>query len=117
MGRSELRRSYPTEGGAPTDAGRRQQIVVAAWVLGFLAGPLPALVALIVRPGRGTYRRLLVVAVFFWTAVVLLSGVLIATAIAQEAMWPMIGWVALLFVALVATAVAVRVALQRVGPD
>jgi hypothetical protein len=106
---------YPVADGAITDVGRQQQVAVAAWVLGWLAGPVPALLALLVtRPGPGAYRRLLAAAAAFWVAVVVLAGLLLATTpVPTVRLW--VGWAALSVVALVATALAVRRALRRIG--
>jgi hypothetical protein len=109
--------AYPTEGGAVTDVGRRQQIAVAVWVLGWLSGPIPAVAALIVRRGRGTYRRLLVAAAVFWTAFVAIGSALVAIAMRTSSTRPMLGWVVLVAVAVVASALAVRTALRKITPD
>jgi hypothetical protein len=109
--------AYPTEDGDVTDVGRQQQIVVAVWVLGWLSGPIPAIVALLVRRGHGTYRRLLVLAVVFWTAFVAIGSALIAGAVRTSSMQPMIGWAVLVAVAAVASALAVRTAVHRITPE
>lgn len=106
---------YPTGEGDITDVGRRQQIAVAAWVLGWLGGPLPAmLVLLVTRPERGTFRRLVTAAVWFWSAVVVAAILLVLVAGRDEVGPLLVGWGVISVVALVVTALAIRRALDRI---
>lgn len=106
---------YATDDGDVTDVGRRQQVAVAVWVLGWLGGPLPALVALLVtRPAPGTYRRLLVAASWFWSVAAASSVALVVVA-RDEPGWLAMGWAVLSATGLVVTAVAIRSALRSIG--
>lgn len=98
---------YPTEGGDITAAGRSEQVVVAAWVLGWLGGPLPALMALVVtRPAPGRRRRMMLAAVWFWMAVPT-AAIGIVVLARDHVGWLVAGWATLAVAALTATAVAV----------
>lgn len=105
---------YPTVDGDVSDVGRRQQVAVAVWILGWLGGPLPALMALVVtRPGPGSYRRLLVAAAAFWTTAALLAVALVVGA-GDRTGRLVVGWSALSLVGLAATALAIRRSLRGV---
>lgn len=106
--------SYPVDDGDVTVVGRSRQVVVAVWILGYMGGPLPAVVALLVRPGRGTYHRLLVGAAWFWSVAFVVMAASIALAIELESMWFMAGYVVVLLAGLVATALAIRTSLRRI---
>jgi len=106
--------SYPVDDGDITVVGRLQQIVVAVWILGFMAGPLPAIVALLVRPGRGTYRRLVVAAAVFWSLAVVVGAASVWLAVRTGSMWFMAGWVGAAVTGFVAIGVAIWLALHRI---
>lgn len=108
------RGTYPVDDGDVTVVGRHQQIVVAVWVLGFMAGPLPAVIALLVRPGRGVYHRLVVRAAWFWSAAVVVGAISVWLAVERETVWFMAGWVAMLLAGFVASGLAVRAALRQI---
>jgi hypothetical protein len=108
------RGSYPVDDGDVTVVGRHQQVVVAVWVLGFMAGPLPALIALMVRPGRGVYHRLVVAAAWFWSVAVVVAIGSVWLAAERGSMWFMAGWIAASFAGLVASGLAIRVALRAI---
>lgn len=106
--------SYPTIDGDVTVGGRRQQVAVAAWVLGWLGGPIPALLALAVtRPPRSHLRSTLIGALVFWAA---LSTTMVVVVVGLDGWSLAIAWSGLSVVALAVTALAVRHALRRVGP-
>lgn len=110
---SEPLGEYPTRDGDVTDIGRRQQITVAVWVLGWLGGPVPALVALLVtQPPRGPWRRSWFAAAGFWAVMAALGVVLVAWT-ADEAAMLAVAWVGFGLVALVVPAIAIRRALRR----
>lgn len=106
--------SYPIDDGDVTVIGRHRQVVVAVWVLGFMGGPLPALLALVVRPGRGTYHRLVVAAAWFWSAAAVVGAVSVYLALSRESAWYMIGWVVVLVAGLVASGIAVHMSTHRI---
>jgi hypothetical protein len=60
---------------------------------------------------------LLVLAVVFWTAFVAIGSALIAGAVRTSSMQPVIGWVVLVAVAAVASALAVWTAIHRITPE
>lgn len=107
-------RSYPVDDGAITVVGRLQQVVVAVWILGFMAGPLPALIALIVRPGRGLYHRLVVIAAWFWTIASAIAIGSVWLAVERRSLWFMAGWVGAAVVGFIATGIAIVVALRKI---
>jgi hypothetical protein len=108
------RGTYPVDDGDVTVVGRHQQVVVAVWILGFMAGPLPAIIALLVRPGRGVYHRLVVAAAWFWSVAVVVGGISVWLAVERESVWFMAGWVAMLVAGFVASGLAVRTAMRRI---
>jgi len=97
-----------------TVVGRHQQVVVAVWVLGFMAGPLPAVIALFVRPGRGLYHRLIVTAAWFWAIASVVAIGSVWLAVEQESLWFMAGWIVAAVLGFVATGVAIYVALNEI---
>lgn len=92
---------------------RNRQIAAAAWILGWIGGPLPAAAMLLVTDTPRWTRRLIRAAAAFWTLVwAVLIGLLFAEVTGDVpgfAAW----WIAAVVVALAATVVAARVAYRR----
>lgn len=104
--------AYPTGDGDITDVGRRRQIVVAAWVLGWLGGPVPALIALVVtRPAAGSFRRQQIAAACFWAGAAL-AAVILLVVLSDRSGWFVVGWVMWSATCLIVTAVAISRALR-----
>lgn len=104
--------AYPTGDGDITDVGRRRQIVVAAWVLGWLGGPLPALMAIVVtRPAAGSFRRQLIAATCFWAGAAL-SALILLVVLSDQSSRLVVCWATWSATCLIVTAVAVSRALR-----
>jgi hypothetical protein len=92
---------------------RNRQIAAAAWILGWIGGPLPAVAMLLVTRTPRWSRRLIGAAAVFWTAMwsVLLALVYLEASgeVAAFAVW----WVVAVVVAFGTTLAATRVALRR----
>lgn len=92
---------------------RNRQIAAAAWILGWIGGPLPAVVMLLVTRTPPWSRRLIGAAAVFWTVMwsVLLALVYLEADgdVPAFAAW----WVAAIAVAFGTTLAATRVALRR----
>ena len=92
---------------------RNRQIAAAAWILGWIGGPLPALVMLLATDTPPWSRRLIRAAAVFWTITwVLLIGLVsveFATGVPGFTLW----WIAVVVVAFASTAAAARAALRR----
>lgn len=92
---------------------RNRQIAAAAWILGWIGGPLPALAMLLVTRTPPWSRRLIGAAAVFWTVTwsVLLTLVYLEARgdVPAFALW----WVVAVVVAFAATVVATRIALRR----
>lgn len=92
---------------------RNRQIAAAAWILGWIGGPLPAVAMLLVTKTPPWSRRLVRAAAVFWTFMWMVFVGLFAAgvndAIPAFAAW----WIAAVVVALVATFAAARIAFRR----
>lgn len=92
---------------------RNRQIAAAAWILGWIGGPLPAVAMLLVTKTPPWSRRLVRAAAVFWTFMWMVFIGLFAAgvndAIPAFAAW----WIAAVVVALVATFAAARIAFRR----
>lgn len=92
---------------------QHRQVAAAAWILGWIGGPFPALMIwLVVRPSSWT-RSLVVAAAVFWTAMwSAFVGVLYAAASTDSALvW--LWWVLTVLVAFTGTAIGVSIAVRR----
>jgi hypothetical protein len=92
---------------------RNRQIAAAAWILGWIGGPFPALAMLLATNSPRWSRRLIVAAAVFWTVT---WFVLLALVVAEArgdvpafAAW----WVGAILVAFCVTVAATRLALRR----
>ena len=92
---------------------RDRQLAAAAWILGWIGGPVPAVAILIVTRTPSWSRQLVWAAAAFWTA---MWAVLIALLVAEVsgdvpafAVW----WIGAVVLALGATVAATRVAVRR----
>ncbi len=92
---------------------RDRQLTAAAWILGWIGGPLPAVAILITTDGPTWSRRLTREAAVFWTgAWAALLGLLwieLTVGVPAFAAW----WIAVVVIAFVVTVVATRMALRR----
>lgn len=92
---------------------RNRQLAAAAWILGWIGGPLPAVAMLLVTRTPPWSRRLIEAAAVFWTVMwsVLLALVYFEASgdVPAFAVW----WVVAVVVAFGATLAATRVALRR----
>jgi hypothetical protein len=110
-----------TAPGAPTNPGdgvtpaedRNRQIAAAAWILGWIGGPLPAVAMLVATDTPDWSRRLIRAAAVFWTVTwAVLVGLVMAEVggdVPAFALW----WIGAIVIALTATVVAARVAFRR----
>jgi hypothetical protein len=92
---------------------RNRQIAAAAWILGWIGGPLPAVAMLIATDTPPWSRRLIRAAAVFWTAMwAVLIGLVVAEVsgdVPAFAIW----WIGAVVIALAATVIAARVAFRR----
>lgn len=92
---------------------RNRQIAAAAWILGWIGGPLPAIAMLLATRTPRWSRRLIGWAAVFWTVMwfVLLALVFAETStdVPGFAAW----WIGAISIALAATVAATRIALRR----
>ncbi len=104
--------SVPNDRVSPAED-RDRQIAAAAWILGWIGGPLPAVAILLATETPRWSRRLIRAAAGFWTLMwAVLIGLLVAEVTGDVpgfAAW----WIAAVVVALGATVVAARVAYRR----
>jgi len=92
---------------------RNRQLSAAAWILGWIGGPVPAGAMLLVTRTPPWSRRLIGAAAVFWTVMwVLLLALVYLEASGDVPAFP-VWWVAAILVALGATVAATRVALRR----
>ena len=92
---------------------RNRQIAAAAWILGWIGGPLPAVAMLLVTNTPPWSRRLVRAAAVFWTFMwAVFFGLFYAGvngAVPAFAAW----WIGAVVIALAATFAAVRIAFRR----
>jgi hypothetical protein len=102
----------PSESVSPAED-RNRQLTAAAWILGWIGGPLPAVAILIVTRTPHWSRRLIMAAAAFWSVMwLVLLALVFAYArgdVPAFAAW----WIGAILIALATTAVATRVALRR----
>ena len=103
----------PTQHPVSPAEDRNRQIAAAAWILGWIGGPLPAVVMLLVTDTRPWSRRLIRIAAVFWTvawAVLLgLFYVEIDSGVPGFTAW----WITVVVLAFAATVAGARAALRR----
>lgn len=106
-------RSMPSNDRVSSAEDRNRQIAAAAWILGWIGGPLPAVAMLLVTKTPPWSRRLVRAAAVFWTIMwavffgLFYAGV--SGAVPAFAAW----WIGAVVIALAATFTAARVAYQR----
>ncbi|HSM67905.1 MAG TPA: hypothetical protein VK860_16480 [Ilumatobacteraceae bacterium] len=92
---------------------RNRQIAAAAWILGWIGGPLPAAAMLLVTRTPPWSRQLVRAAAIFWTVMwavfVGLFAAGVRGAVPAFAAW----WIGAVVIALAATAGAARIAFRR----
>jgi hypothetical protein len=92
---------------------RNRQIAAAAWILGWIGGPLPAVAMLVATATPPWSRRLIRAAAVFWTVMwAVLIGLVVAEVtgeVSAFAVW----WIGAVVVALAATIIAARIAFRR----
>jgi hypothetical protein len=92
---------------------RNRQISAAAWILGWIGGPLPAVAMLVATDTPPWSRRLIRAAAAFWTVMwAVLLGLVVGEVtgdVPAFAIW----WIGAVVIALAATATAARVAFRR----
>jgi hypothetical protein len=110
---TERTRSTPPNDRVSPAEDRNRQIAAAAWILGWIGGPLPAVAMLVVTRTPRWSRRLVVGAAVFWSVTwLLLLGLVFAEARGDVPAFP-VWWIAAILIALGATIYATRVALRR----
>jgi hypothetical protein len=92
---------------------RNRQIAAAAWILGWIGGPLPAVAMLIATDTPQWSRRLIRAAAVFWAVMwAVLIGLVVAEVsgdVPAFSVW----WIGAVVVAFAATVIAARVAFRR----
>jgi hypothetical protein len=92
---------------------RNRQIAAAAWILGWIGGPLPAVVMLVATDTPPWSRQLIRAAAVFWTVMwAVFIGLVVAEVtgdVSAFAVW----WIGAVVVALAATVIAARLAFRR----
>jgi hypothetical protein len=101
----------PNTGASPAED-RDRQITAAAWILGWVGGPLPAIVMLLVVDSPRWSRRLIGAAAVFWTVIWAGFGALAFVAATGEFTVFAWLWVGVVIVAFVGTALGARAALR-----
>jgi multisubunit Na+/H+ antiporter MnhF subunit len=96
----DVPRSSPAGGASPAED-RDRQIAAAAWILGWIGGPLPAIIMLLVVDSPRWSRRLIGAAALFW-AVFAALAVVAATGHLTVFAWL---WIAAVIVAFAGTVV------------
>ena len=94
------------------DNDRERQLAAAAWILGWIGGPLPALMMLIVIRGRSWSRPYVEWAAVFWTVAVITFSVLLAWA-ATDGAGAAVAFVAAVLAALALTVLVALSAARR----
>ena len=92
---------------------RNRQLAAAAWILGWVGGPLPAVAILLATRTPPWSRRLIVGAAIFWTAMWLVFFILVYLEVRGSVPAFAAWWIASILVAFGATVAATRVALRR----
>lgn len=92
---------------------RNRQIAAAAWILGWIGGPLPAVAMLIATDTPQWSRRLIRAAAVFWTVMWAVLVGLVAAEVSSDVPAFAAWWIAVVVLALAATVVAARVAFRR----
>jgi hypothetical protein len=102
-----------TAGGVSPAEDRNRQLAAAAWILGWVGGPFPAVAILLATRSPRWSRRLVGAAAVFWTVTwsVLLGLVYLEASgdVPAFAAW----WIAAIVLAFGATVAATRLALRR----
>lgn len=92
---------------------RDRQLAAAAWILGWIGGPFPALAILMITDGPGWSRQLVRDAAVFWTIMwAVLLGLLYAELTTDVPAFAAL-WTGVVVIALAVTFVAARMALRR----
>jgi hypothetical protein len=92
---------------------RNRQLAAAAWILGWVGGPLPAVAMLLVTRTPPWSRRLMVGAAVFWAAMWVVFFVLVALEVSGSVPAFAVWWIAAILLAFGATIAATRLALRR----
>jgi hypothetical protein len=92
---------------------RNRQLAAAAWILGWIGGPLPALAMLLVTRTPSWSRRLIVGAASFWAAMWLVFFALVYLEVSGDVPGFAAWWIAAIVLAFGATVIATRTALRR----
>lgn len=95
------------------DNDRERQLAAAAWILGWIGGPLPALIMLLATGDRTWSRRYIVGAAVFWTGTVVAFAVLLVVAAGDDGAASTVAFVGAVLVALGVTAAAAMSAARR----
>lgn len=92
---------------------RNRQIAAAAWILGWIGGPLPAVGMLLVTKTPRWSRRLIGGAAVFWSVMWFVLFALVFAEASGDLTAFTTWWIGAILVALASTAIATRVALRR----
>ena len=95
------------------DNDRERQLAAAAWILGWIGGPLPALIMLLATGDRTWSRRYMVGAAVFWTGAVVVFAVLLGLAAGTGGAATTVAFVGAVLAALGVTAAAAMAAARR----